>query len=377
MTDSDWSDNSDILTPLKRGVKTGTKRGKYRVYSTERKRILSVAEEYEGDWKSAANANGVSIGTAYGWIRGSEMEAEKRGGAKRIKVTQQHVEKMIEYVSENPLITLKEIKDKIQAEYGLAVSTTTIHKHMEGKFYTVKKIRFEPATMNSEENKRKRAHYVTRLMEESGNGKTIVYIDETNCNLFLRRSFGRSRKGTRCTVKLPTSKGKNVHVIGGISQTGLLYFERRRGSFKKEGCQEWLRSLLRSITENLSQIVIVCDNAPVHSNLETVLEEEEFVGATILRLGPYSAPLNPIEECWSVFKAHMKKLLNDGLEDMLTAVPPEGVTQTEYRIQVLEQAIDSSIIKITPTLCMKTCNHVQKNFAACLAMENLNMGDMA
>ena len=181
---------------------------------------------------------------------------------------------------------------------------------MEGRFYTVKKIRFEPATMNSEENKAKRAYYVSRLMEESGNGKTIVYIDETNCNLFLRRSFGRSRKGTRCTVKAPTSKGKNVHVIGGISQTGLLYFERRRGSFKKEDCQEWLRSLLRSITESLSQIVIVCDNAPVHCNLETVLEEEEFIGATMLRLSPYSAPLNPIEECWSVFKPQMKKLLN-------------------------------------------------------------------
>ena len=61
-----------------------------------------------------------------------------------------------------------------------------------------------------------------------------------------------------------------MHVIGGILQAGLQYFERRRGSFKKEDCQEWLRILLRSITESLSQIVIVCDNAPVHSNLETV-----------------------------------------------------------------------------------------------------------
>ena len=143
-----------------------------------------------------------------------------------IKVTEQHVEKMIEYVSVNPLITLKEIQDMIQAKYDLAVSTTTIHKHMEGKFYTVKKIRFEPVTMNCEEIKTKRAYYVSRLMEESENGITIVDIDETNCNLFFRRSFGRyARKGTRCAVKAPTSKGKNVHVIGGILQTGLQYFE--------------------------------------------------------------------------------------------------------------------------------------------------------
>ena len=210
---------------------------------------------------------------------------------------------MIEYVSENPLITLKEIQDKIQAKYDLTVSTTTIHKHMEGNFYTVKKIRFEPANMNCEENKTKKAYYVSRLMEESENSKTIVYIDETNCDLFLRRNFGRSRKGTRCTVKAPTSKGKNVHVIGGISQTGLLTLK----DAEEEVCQEWLRSLLRSITESLSQIVIVCDNAPVHSNLETVLEEEEFIGATMLRLAPYSVPLSPIEDFCSVFKAQMKK----------------------------------------------------------------------
>ena len=53
--------------------------------------IISVAEEYEGDWKSAVITNGVSIGAAYAWIRGSEMEAKKRGGVKRIKVTEQHV----------------------------------------------------------------------------------------------------------------------------------------------------------------------------------------------------------------------------------------------------------------------------------------------
>ena len=43
-------------------------------------------------------------------MHGSEMEAKKRGGAKRIKVTKHHVDKMIEYVSENPLITIKEFK---------------------------------------------------------------------------------------------------------------------------------------------------------------------------------------------------------------------------------------------------------------------------
>ena len=49
---------------------------------------------------------------------------------------------------------------------------------------------------------------------------TYIYvsIDETNVNLFLKRTQSRSRKGTRCSVIAPTPKGKNVLVIGAISQ---------------------------------------------------------------------------------------------------------------------------------------------------------------
>ena len=122
--------------------------------------------------------------------------------------------------------------------------------------------------MNSTANKEKRAEYCSSLLSYIGAGKYVIYIDETNFNLFLRRSEGRSRRGTRCSVKAPTSKGKNVHVIGAVSQTGLVYWERRRGSYKKPDCQEWLRSVLRRVDEPLTNVVIVCDNAPVHSELE-------------------------------------------------------------------------------------------------------------
>ena len=56
----------------------------------------------------------------------------------------------------------------------------------------------------------------------------------------------------------------------------------------------------------MENVVIVCDNAPVHVRLETVVQEEEFEGAIILRLGPNSAPLNPIEEFRIVLKSHFK-----------------------------------------------------------------------
>ena len=84
------------------------------------------------------------------------------------------------------------------------------------------------------------------------------------------------------------------------------YWERRRGSYRKDDCSDFLRRLLRRIDEPTSEIVVVLDNAPVHVSLESVSQEEEFQGVELLMLATDSAPLNPIEECWSVFKSEVK-----------------------------------------------------------------------
>ena len=175
-------------------------------------------------------ANGFSVQTAYGWIRRSEVDElpKQRGGFRSKKIEQHHIDKLLDWLSLNPLLTLVEIKNKIKAEYDLDVSTTTIHKHLDGQMFTLKKILPEPENMNSLANRRKRAECVQTVMSAHGNGKHIIYIDESKCNLFLRRSEGRSRKGTRCIVKSASSRGKNIHIIGAVSQTGLVYWERRR-----------------------------------------------------------------------------------------------------------------------------------------------------
>ena len=127
-----------------------------------------------------------------------------------------------------------------------------------------------------------------------GLGKYIIYIDESNCNMFLRRSFGRLKKGVRCCVTVYLLQNeKNVHVIVGISQSGLIYWERRRGSYRKDDCCQWLRCLLRQVHEPMSDVVIVCENAPVH----------------MCEVGTLQCTLNLIEECWSVVKSVIKKQL--------------------------------------------------------------------
>ena len=103
--------------------------------------------------------------------------------------------------------------------------------------------------------------------------------------------------------------------------------------------------------------------------------EPEFRGAELLRLGPYSAPLNPIEEVWSVLKAELERRLAVAMPTLLEAAPEQDMAMTERRLRHLEAAIDSSVPVVTPRLCMSTCNHVQRHFAACLALTELAMDD--
>ena len=56
-------------------------------------------------------------------------------------------------------------------------------------------------------------------------------------------------------------------------------------------------------------IVMVIDNAPCHSRIEAIFEEQEFADNVLLRLSPYSPMFNPMENVWSAAKATVKRLL--------------------------------------------------------------------
>ncbi|VEN42387.1 unnamed protein product [Callosobruchus maculatus] len=117
--------------------------------------------------------------------------------------------------------------------------------YIEGRLFTIKQVHKQPISMNSEENKRKRAGYVTALNRYIELGKQIVWIDETNFNLFCRRTRGRFRVGVRAVQHLPAARGPNVHLIGAISPAGVVTMELRKGSFSSASANIWITNLLQ------------------------------------------------------------------------------------------------------------------------------------
>lgn len=300
----------------------------------------------------------------------------RRGGAvaKNQKIRQEHVEYLVDLLNVNSQFSLKELARKLLAEFNVSVSHQTIARHLEGRMISLKSVHYQPEAANNLTNKALRHSYVQDIMQATGSGKYVVYIDESNVNLFLRRSQGRAPVGSRAVVKLPSSKGNNIHMIGALTQLGLISFQRRRGSYKHEQFNAWLNDLLQSLLAQGIQsnnVVIVMDNAPCHARAEQVIGN--YPGASILRLAPYSPMLNPIESAWSDIKAQLKDKEAASLAEVL-AGNNNGLTQTEFRLRFVERLIDEARQAVTTMKCMRFVNHTQTFFADALALKDMPVG---
>lgn len=158
--------------------------------------------------------------------------------------------------------------ENVLRRFNVTVSQQTISNALDGQSFIVKKVENMPDGMNTLTNKLKEKEFVEEVLKHTGDGKTLVYVDESNVNLFLRRSIGRAKKGLRRVVRLQNSKGSNVHMIAGISQREFHHFKRMRGSFRHGDANEWLRGLLRELQSDghaNQTLVVVSDNVPCHS----------------------------------------------------------------------------------------------------------------
>eukprot|EP00644_Phytophthora_capsici_P017780 jgi/Phyca11/131073/e_gw1.100.103.1 len=156
--------------------------------------------------------------------------------------------------------------------------------------------------------------------------KKILYVDETNFNLWISRSNGWSVEGTRAP-------------------------------FKWESANEFIRCMLRAQAAHadLTNVVVVLDNTPCYNRAETVFEEEEFAQVDCLRLGLYSPMLNGIENVFSVYKTAVKRYMAVNRHKILDG--PQGITSTAHRSTFLLNAVNNIFREVvTSELCRK-CIH--------------------
>lgn len=330
----------------------------------DRERILQCANRGD-DFVQLARSLNINPKTASSWVRNGQLAKKPTGRRPKI-LTEAQVQLVITWIEEDCDITLKQMCQRLAVEEGVTVCVSTMANRLQEQLYTLKDVHTQPVTMNNEVNKAKRAAYVTKLNEYVRAGKQIVFIDETNFNLFCRRTKGRARRGHRAVMQLPSAKGPNVHLIGAMSATGMVLLERRRGSYTKELANEYIGRVVQRWIDNgnnAADLVIVADNAPCHARLEEAVRD---TGAILLRLGPYSPMLNPIELVWCQIKTHVKTHLR-----IPQVAPPE---LGEQRLQYLEAAIDAAQATVTNGNCARAVQHSTTFHQAALELQDMAVG---
>ncbi|KAG3075889.1 hypothetical protein PI125_g21642 [Phytophthora idaei] len=170
-------------------------------------------------------------------------------------------------------------------------------------------------TCNNEVNKEKRKQFAKDLRRHMSAGDFIVYYDETNFNVYCKRTQGRSKKGKRATVVLPPSKSTNLPIQIAVStEVGLVHHRLERGSIQMDVNVAFVDAIYNEVKASPTyqedfqgkEIVVVLDNGPAHSQTEgRVVEHDDLV---LLRIAPYSPMCNPIEDCFSASRQGSRQI---------------------------------------------------------------------
>jgi transposase len=145
----------------------------------------------------------------------------------------------------------------------------------------------------------KKLRYEFRLWLDTIDVKNLVFIDETGVNLAMTRLYGRGEGGERVYDERPANKGKNITLIGAMSDEGLIATMTFPGSLNTISFLVFLAQIL--LPQLWIGAIVVMDNLPVHY-AEVAEALIESVGARVKFLPPYSPDLSPIELCWSKLK---------------------------------------------------------------------------
>ena len=344
-------------------------RRKYnKVSNSDRKRIYDCFKEGR-DWRQLAKTLGINQRTAQHWLFNDQVEPKKKGGSLS-KKTPEIMNFFTDVIEEKTSITLKELKDLLLQHFRMNVSINCIKNWLDGELFSVKDVRPTVLNMNSVENKAKRARYIEGLFNARSEGRTIIWIDESNFNLYCKRKQGRSKIGSRASIIQPTCKGQNLHCIGAMSSNQMIHFSTHRGSYTRNECLDWFRELVSKCEEQgMDRLTLIIDNAPVHSNLEEI--EEEYNDVQILRLAPYSYLLNPIELLWSEFKSHVKRMLRDQMFALNRIESVQGGTIADQRMQALEEVAENAIQQVPSSHLMAFANRVERYYSAAARQDDI------
>lgn len=132
----------------------------------------------------------------------------------------------------------------------------------------------------------------------------------------MARLRGWSPKGERCRAAIPHGHWKTITFVGGLTLNGFVAPMLLDGPMNGDCFLAWVEQMLAPALRPGDFVIM--DNLPAHK-VAGVREAIEVCGAELIYLPPYSPDLNPIENAFAKFKAHVRKAAARTFEALETA----------------------------------------------------------
>jgi transposase len=170
----------------------------------------------------------------------------------------------------------------------------------------------------SERDEAERAAWRARADQEF-KADTLVFVDESGCNLALTPRYGWAPRGERAVAQAPRNRGPNTTVLAALTTEGLQASMIVEGAANTEVFLTYLDEVLCPALQPGKTVVM--DNLNVH-RAAAVRERIEARECQLEFLPSYSPDFNPIEEAFSKLKTYLRRAkarTREALENAIAA----------------------------------------------------------
>ena len=257
-------------------------------------------------------------GRTYSLRRGGARESIEKYDAERLRVVIKNYlcgDPNFPWEKRNPYYTNFQIRQRLLDDFpydsSMQPSVEWIGAVSREIGLTYKEPVRLPRQRNNPENKEIRRDWVTWASTHIF-PDNVIYIDECSFELHMHPRKGRSMIGDKVYQDVNGAayhEGKLTAVMAVSPTLGVVYGQSIIGSFDKVLFIKFIDRLCHTLGSSKS-FMLIYDNAPIHKTpeLENLINS---YGHTMKRLPPYSPFLNPIEECFSLWKQGVRKRQTD------------------------------------------------------------------
>jgi len=297
------------------------------ISNEKRLSLIRLVNEQGQSIKEASTLLEVNYSTAKTILKAYELtgktEAMSRGGSSKTILTPEIINAIENIVTFNSQYTLNEVKRALQIESDNrhVVSISTINRCLQELRITMKLTHRELDRVNMPDKIEMRKQYAIWFGNYFQNDYSrVVFIDESGFNLHLKRSYGRSRIGTRAIVRMPVVRGRSISLIASLTIDGMGFCKTISNStVNSDIFNDYVDELCRYLRDvkRMNNACLILDNARIHRKNDIQRITTQY-GFTFKFLSPYSYMLNPIENSFSKIKNCLRSKLRQGATGTLS-----------------------------------------------------------